>query len=126
MVRQMTCRPIFPILIAALLWWSGTSPVEAHAFVARASPAVGSTVHTAPAQVRIQYSEQLEPAYSTAHVEDASGATVSTEAHVDANERSVLILSLNPLKPGRYRVIWKVLSVDTHVTNGSFVFTVAP
>ncbi|MGH7122817.1 MAG: copper resistance protein CopC, partial [Stellaceae bacterium] len=69
---------------------------------------------------------ELEPAYSAAHVEDAAGATVSTAAHVDANERSVLIVPLGPLKPGRYKVIWKVLSVDTHVTNGSFTFTVAP
>ena len=83
-------------------------------------------MHTAPSEVRIQYTEQLEPAYSTAHVEDASGTTVSSAAHVDANERSVLIVPLNALKPGRYKVIWKVLSVDTHVTNGSFNFTVAP
>ena len=105
---------------------AGESFAEAHAFLDRASPAVGSTVHTAPSEVRIQYTEQLEPAYSTAHVEDASGATVSTAAHVDANEQSVLIVPLGALKPGRYKVIWKVLSVDTHVTNGSFSSTVAP
>ena len=84
-------------------------------------------MHTPPTEVRIQYTEELEPAYSTARVEDASGATVSTaDAHVDQNERSVLIVPLSALKPGRYKVIWKVLSVDTHVTNGTFNFTVAP
>jgi methionine-rich copper-binding protein CopC len=92
----------------------------------RAVPAVGSTVHVPPTEVRIQYTEALEPAYSTARVEDAGGATVSTAAHVNPNEPSVLIVPLGPLKPGRYKVFWKVLSVDTHVTDGTFTFTVAP
>ena len=122
----MTPRGLASLVLGGALWCAGESFAEAHAFLDRASPAVGSTVHTAPSEVRIQFTEQLEPAYSTAHVEDASGATVSTAAHVDANERSVLIVPLGALKPGRYKVIWKVLSVDTHVTNGSFNFTVAP
>jgi len=100
---------------------------RAHAFLDRAPPSVGSTVHTPPTEVRIQFTENLEPAYSAAHVEDASGATVSSaDARVDDREPSVLIVPVGALKPGRYKVVWKVLSVDTHVTNGTFTFTVAP
>ena len=123
----MTHRSLSSLALAGALLCAGAGAAQAHAFLDRASPAVGSTVHTPPTEVRIQYTEELEPAYSTAHVEDASGATVSTaEAHVDQNERSVLIVPVGALKPGRYKVIWKVLSVDTHVTNGTFNFTVAP
>lgn len=122
----MIARVVSSLLLAAVLWCAGESDVSAHAFLERASPAVGSTVHASPPEVRIQYTEQLEAAYSTAHVEDPGGATVSTAARVDPNEKSVLIVTVGPLKPGRYKVIWKVLSVDSHVTNGSFAFTVAP
>ena len=123
----MTHRTLSSLILAGALWCAGAGAATAHAFLDRASPAVGSTVHAPPTEVRIQYTEELEPAYSTAHVEDTSGATVSTaDAHVDPNERSVLILPLGALKPGRYKVVWKVLSVDTHVTNGTFSFTVAP
>jgi methionine-rich copper-binding protein CopC len=122
----MTSRRIAPLLIGGALLGAAVGHAEAHAFLDRASPAVGSTVHTPPTEVRIQYTESLEPAYSTAHVEDAGGTTVSTAAHIDPNEPSVLIVPLGALKPGRYRVIWKVLSVDTHVTDGTFSFTVAP
>ena len=123
LTRQTLCRLIF----AGALLCTGDGAALAHAFLERASPAVGSTVHTPPTEVRIQYTEEIEPAYSTAHVEDTLGATVSTDAvHVDQNERSVLIVPLGALKPGRYKVIWKVTSVDTHVTNGTFSFTVAP
>jgi hypothetical protein len=122
----MTHRALFCLVLAGALWCAGVGTARAHAFLDRASPAVGSTVHAPPSEVRIQFTEELEPAYSAAHVEDASGATVSTAARVDERERSVLIVPLGALKPGRYKVIWKVLSVDTHVTNGTFNFTVAP
>ena len=122
----MTHRALFCLVLAGALWCAGVGSARAHAFLDRASPAVGSTVHAPPSEVRIQFTEELEPDYSAAHVEDASGATVSTAARVDERERSVLIVPLGALKPGRYKVIWKVLSVDTHVTNGAFTFTVAP
>ena len=33
-------------------------------------------------------------------------------------------VSVKPLPPGTYRVHWKVLSVDTHTTEGNFTFRV--
>lgn len=123
----MSHRALSSLVLAGALLCASADSALAHAFLDRASPAVGSTVHTVPIEVRLQYTEELEPAYSTAHVEDAAGATVSTaDARVDERAKSVLIVPLGPLKPGRYKVIWKVLSVDTHVTNGEFRFTVAP
>jgi methionine-rich copper-binding protein CopC len=35
-------------------------------------------------------------------------------------------VSVPSLSGGRYRVIWRVLSIDTHVTKGEFHFDVAP
>jgi len=124
-------RIIPPLLVALPLAGqvvlAGINPALAHAFLDRAIPAVGSTVHAPPGEVRIQFTEELEPAFSTAHVEDAAGATVSaSDAHIDEAARNVLVIPLNPLGAGRYKVIWRVLSVDTHVTNGEFRFTVAP
>ena len=48
------------------------------------------------------------------------------DAGVDAANPALLTASLAPLGPGRYRVRWRVVSVDTHVTEGDFAFTVAP
>ena len=36
----------------------------------------------------------------------------------------MLIYTLPPLEPGPYRVEWKALSVDGHITNGVFKFNV--
>jgi methionine-rich copper-binding protein CopC len=110
------------VFVAAV---TGT-PAAAHAFLDRASPAVGSTVHESPASVRLSFSEALEPAFSRAHVEDATGKIVDAGGgHVDAADRTIVAVDVPPLPPGTYRVRWRVVSIDTHVTEGDYTFTIA-
>jgi hypothetical protein len=45
---------------------------------------------------------------------------------MDPKYPSAMQVSLPPLPPGTYRVYWRVLSADTHVTEGDFSFVVAP
>jgi copper resistance protein C len=100
---------------------------HAHAFLDHAEPRVGSTVSTAPAEVKLWFSEPLEPAFSTIELTDAQGRRVDAEpAHVDAADPALLRVPLLRIGPGDYTAIWRVISVDTHVTEGRFVFHVAP
>jgi methionine-rich copper-binding protein CopC len=88
---------------------------------------VGSKVHGQPAEVRLQFSQPLEPAFSTIKVLDAAGKQVDrADKRLDPGDASVMKVSLPKLVPGIYRVVWRVLSVDTHVTEGDFTFEVAP
>jgi copper resistance protein C len=104
----------------------GAATVQAHAFLDHATPAVGSTVPTAPQTVDMWFTQQLEPAFTTATVTDASGSTVdSGPAQVDPNDQTELRVPLKKLSPGTYTVSWHALSVDTHTTTGHFTFTVA-
>ena len=110
------------VLLLALAGAAG-----AHAFLERADPRVGSTVKTPPAQVRLWFTEPLEPAFSTVRVLDAAGNQVDKQdVTVDPSKPDLLTVSVPPLGPGTYKVIWRVLSVDSHVTEGDFTFTVAP
>jgi methionine-rich copper-binding protein CopC len=105
----------------------GASRVGAHAFLDHAAPGVGSAVHGSPSQVKLWFTQQLEPAFSSAQVLDKSGQRVDkADAKVDPSDASVLLVSLPQLAPGKYKVTWRVLSVDTHVTEGDFTFDVAP
>ena len=98
----------------------------AHAFLDHARPAVGSTVPSSPAEVRLWFTQELEPAFSTARVEDAAGKRVDNkDGAIDAGDPTLLRVTLPKLEPGRYRVTWRVLSTDTHVTEGDFTFDVA-
>ena len=118
-------RAAFLLATCVLVGASGAA--YAHAFLDRATPAVGSAVHGSPHELTLHFSEKLEGAFSTVRVEDANGKRVdSGSAHVDPADGSVLEVGLAPLPPGRYHVIWRVVSVDTHVTEGAYAFDVLP
>jgi copper resistance protein C len=103
----------------------GAPSSQAHAFLDHATPAVGSTVPTAPDAVTMWFTQELEPAFTTATVTDASGNTVDAgPAQVDTKDRTELRVALKKLSPGTYTVSWHALSVDTHTTTGHFTFTV--
>jgi hypothetical protein len=113
------------ILILFLIVLTGVAQVEAHAFLMEAEPAVGSTVQASPNEVRIRFTENIEPAFSSIKVFDASGKEVDKrDVHLDRSDRALLDVSLPHLGAGIYKVVWRVVSVDTHVTNGNFTFRV--
>jgi methionine-rich copper-binding protein CopC len=103
----------------------GAGAAWGHAFLERADPRAGSTVKSPPSQVRVWFSEALEPAFSTLEVVSQAGDRVDRgPANVDSASPALLQVPLKPLGPGTYRVKWRVLSVDTHVTEGDFTFRV--
>jgi copper resistance protein C len=111
------------LLVFALLF--GGVPAYAHAHLSRATPAVNSTVATAPKEVVLRFTEALESSFSSIEVHDAQGANVETgKAQLDQNDHTQLRVALKPLPSGTYKVIWQVLSVDTHRTQGDFTFRI--
>jgi len=98
----------------------------AHAFLDRASPAVGSEVTGSPRILALSYTEPVEPSFSSVHVTDAAGTRVDQGAPTTQDDGRVLAVGLKPLPPGVYSVEWHVTSVDTHKTQGHFSFTVKP
>ena len=116
----------FAILLLAAAMCIASAPAAAHAFLEHALPAVGSTVHALPGAVRLWFTEEIEPAFSSVRVQDSAGKEVDRgDSRVDAADPRVLTASLPSLAPGTYRVVWRVVSVDTHVTQGDFTFDVA-
>lgn len=111
------------ILIAFLsLLLGATIEANAHAFLDHADPRVGSVVATAPRQLTLWFTQNLEPAFSTITVTDSSGQRV--EAGKPSISGNVMRVPLRAVKAGTYRVAWHVLSVDTHKTEGTFIFRV--
>jgi copper resistance protein C len=122
-MRGLPTHAALAILVLAGL----IAPAGAHAFLDHADPSVGSTLKLPPARVRIWFTEALEPAFSSIAVTDAAGRPVGRgSATVDAADAMLLELDLMPLAAGTYRVRWRVVSVDTHPTEGDFTFTVKP
>jgi methionine-rich copper-binding protein CopC len=120
-IRQLTMHRI-AIVALQLSILLGATAAQAHAHLDRAEPRVGSTVPSAPREVTLWFSQNIEPAFSSAEVTDANGIRFDQgKAQIEGN---VMRLGVRPLPPGSYRVHWKVLSVDTHTTEGTFPFRV--
>ena len=116
----MRIHIVFPLSLAALF---SNVAAPAHAFLDHASPLVGSTVASAPQEVALTFTQNLESSFSSIQVTDSNGARVDQgKAQISGNSMRV---GLKSLSPGTYRVRWHALSVDTHKTEGSFTFTVA-
>jgi methionine-rich copper-binding protein CopC len=109
----------------AVLLFALQTHAWAHAFLNHAEPKVGSTITSSPAEIRIWFTQELEPAFSTLEVQDAQGKEVDKkDAHLDDKDKSLFLVSLPQLPAGTYTVIWRAVSVDTHRTQGTFHFTI--
>jgi copper resistance protein C len=107
-----------------LLLLSPTGSARAHAFLDHAEPRVGNKVAAAPRQVTLWFTQKLEPAFSTISVTNSAGERVDTgKTRVSGEQMSI---SLRSGGAGTYHVTWRVLSVDTHTTDGNFTFQVGP
>lgn len=110
---------------ALVIWGLGASLALAHSGLKRAEPPVESVLKRPPSEVKLTFTERLEPAYSSVRVEGADGVQVDRQdSHVDRANPLLLRVTLKPLAQGTYTVIWRVLSVDSHVTEGRFTFRV--
>jgi methionine-rich copper-binding protein CopC len=111
--------------LVAIAFLALQSPAWAHAFLDHAEPKVGCTVGSAPKEMKLWFTQELEPAFSSLAVQDAQGKEVDKkDAHLDAKDKTLFLVSLPPLPAGTYTVIWHVVSVDTHKTQGRFEFTI--
>lgn len=120
-------RSLTKTLAASLAVALFASSASAHALLKKAVPAVGGTVTGSPKEIRITFSEGVEPRFSSIAVASESGTAPTGKPSVDPADNSVLVAPVpQALKPGVYTVTWHVISVDTHKTQGSFNFTVAP
>ena len=116
---------IFLALAVSALAIGAAPAVRAHAFLDHASPAVGSSVPTAPAVVILWFTQDLEPAFSNVTVTNEAGQGVDLgNAQIPQGSPAELQIGLKPLPRGTYLVTWHVVSVDTHPTEGTFTFDV--
>jgi copper resistance protein C len=101
---------------------------SAHAFLDKAVPGVGATVHGSPAELQLSFTQGIVPAFSGVSLAAAEGGQIAVAKPTpDPTNPNVLHVRLShALRSGTYIVSWHVVSVDTHPTSGTYRFTIAP
>lgn len=98
----------------------------AHAELLQAEPTDGEALQQAPERVRLRFSEPVEAEFSPLKVYDQQGSRVDEDnARVDPDDARALMVDLEELPEGSYTVEWRVTSVDGHIIDGTYQFTVA-
>lgn len=110
-------------LIAALV---AASPALAHSFLVEATPSSKDHVAAAPKTIKLRFGGAVEPKYSKLTVEGADGKVLGEGSIGAPDKPRELSMEAPELAPGKYVVRYRVLSIDGHVVEGNYEFTVDP
>ena len=99
----------------------------AHAALLRTVPSASGTVNTPPKEVRLTYSEAVEPRFAIVSVTDVDANRVTSgQPQRSPTDPDTLVVPLKKLAEGWYLVYWRVISADGHPVRGAFTFAVGP
>jgi copper resistance protein C len=110
---------------AALLLSLGLSaPALAHATLVSATPAANGMAMPPPTEIRLKFSEGVEPKFTKVKVTGPGKKAIETgPVKLDPNDQTQLIVPLKaPLPDGNYTVDWQAVSSDGHKVKGSYHF----
>jgi copper resistance protein C len=118
-------RNAFSRVIVVCLFLLFPHDVLAHASLVKSAPARRAVLFKAPPKVQLWFSEKLEARFSSLMVIDSAGKRVDLDnVTIDAKDSKQLSVAVGPLPPGQYRVKFRVLSVDGHILEEDFPFTI--
>lgn len=116
-------RPV--ILIVAFVLGVPAMSAFAHSMLVKAEPPRRAVLTKSPVQVRLWFNEKIEGDYASLVVLDAKKQPITDlKPTLALDDQKSIILPLPELAPGKYSVKFRVLSVDGHVVESSFDFTV--
>lgn len=110
--------------VALLASIATATSVFAHAHLKSETPAADSTV-TAPKDLRLVFSEGVEAKFTKVTITaDGAAVTVKNIETAPGDQKTLIVTPEKPLTPGKYKVEWHAVSVDTHKSDGDYGFTV--
>ncbi len=97
----------------------------AHASLVKAEPARRAILSVYPKQIRLWFNEEIEADYASLIVfNEEKKAVTEKKPLVHPDDPKSIFLELTELPPGKYTVKFRVLSVDGHVVDADYNFTI--
>jgi putative copper export protein/methionine-rich copper-binding protein CopC len=113
-------RLIFAIF---MMWACLPSFVSAHAYIAQSTPYENAELAEAPSAIRIKFTEKVDTKLSNISLKNID-SSIAIAGKLSNDDDLTLIYTIPKLDKGIYEVSWQVLSLDSHITDGSFQFAV--
>lgn len=113
------------VLIVAIALEASVTSALAHSQLVKAEPPRRAVLTKSPTQVRLWFNEKIEGDYASLVVLDAKNKPITeTNPTLVSDDPKSIVLPLPELAPGKYSVKFRVLSVDGHVVESTFDFSV--
>jgi copper resistance protein C len=97
----------------------------AHAYLVKSSPARRAMLSSSPVRVVLWFNERLEAQFSQLSVSNNEGGQVDgRDIEVGPDDPKKISVGIPTLPAGTYTVKFRVLSVDGHIVEAEFPFTV--
>lgn len=105
------------------MWACLPSFVSAHAYLSHSTPLQDAELQASPGAIKLTFTEKIDTKLSSITlVKAGDGSSIAGKLSADGD--MTLIYTMPKLDNGEYKVVWQVLSLDTHITDGSFRFAV--
>ncbi len=111
------------VALAAAAALSAAVPASAHDDLVRSDPAEDAALAAAPAQVTLEFTDEVLTVGAVIVVVDASGADW-VEGDLEIREGTVVAPLEKGMPDAGYEVRWRVVSADGHPISGLIPFTV--
>ena len=113
------------ILVIMLVLAAPATSALAHSMLVKAEPPRRAVLTKSPTHVRLWFNEKIEGDYASLVVLDAQKQPLTdAKPTLAPDDQKSIVLPLPELAPGKYSVKFRVLSVDGHVVESTFDFTV--
>jgi len=99
------------------------APAAAHDALVSSSPAEGEQLSAPPAQITLEFSNEVLPMGAEVLVNDTTGQNW-IEGDAVINGGTVVATVADGMPAGAYEVLWKVVSADGHPISAAIPFTV--
>ena len=121
--RRALHSPALPGLLILVLMTAAVQPLFAHAVLMQSKPAINSSVKGPNVPIGLRFNVRVDGKRSHLQLIAPDGSTMEVPAPKQTAP-DVLESSVTGLKPGAYKLQWRVLASDGHMSNGVVDFTV--
>ncbi|MFF1377694.1 copper resistance CopC/CopD family protein [Streptomyces sp. NPDC058308] len=117
-------RLLLVLLAATGAFLAGAAPASAHAALTGSDPRQGAVVESAPAQVKLTFSEKVAMSDGSVRVLDPAGKRADTGKTADLGSNTYGVKLRPGLPDGTFTVAYQVVSADSHPVAGAFTFSI--
>ena len=122
-MRRALRGPALPVLLILVVLTAVVQPLWAHAVLMQSKPTTNSTVKGPVVPIWLRFNVRVDGKRSHLQLVASDGSTIEVPAPKQSSP-DVLESSVSGLKPGTYKLQWRVLAADGHMSNGVVDFTV--